>query len=408
MIVLSDGSDNAGCGVVQQLAQQASGQGILVIGVCVGPGCDVQCMRSIAASPRYFYEAGSASQLPGVFERIRIQLTEALSSASLATDELVLAIRPAPGMQLIDGSQSPGAPFLDADGRGWHVPDPPREGVTITFRVQPLVAGDLPVLASAVGAYNHSLEELVAFVFDVPRVVVASGGALPTATPGAPLGVPVAAHEIALVPANPAPGERASLSYHVAFDDPVEPQGSHVMLVVDASGSMGGEGNTAVKGALRSLVASLPLGLDPAVQVGLATFNSNAMLLSSMTDRRADIDKAIGLISASGGTCISCGIARGLQALVEARPAPGVEDLVVFTDGANNQGCGAVIDAADAAKADGVIVHAVCLLPGCDTQCMAEAASPGRYLEIPKVGCHRRRLRGHRAGPGVRSPAGGA
>ena len=44
-------------------AGQAKGQGILVITVCVGGGCDVQCMRSAATSPRYFFEARNSSAL---------------------------------------------------------------------------------------------------------------------------------------------------------------------------------------------------------------------------------------------------------------------------------------------------------------------------------------------------------
>jgi len=384
MIVLTDGSDNAGCGAVETAAKNASSQRILVVTACLGPGCDVACMRSTASSPRYYFMARSHSELPALFSQLVGSIFRMPIDLRGPT-ALVLAIRPAPGMRLVDGSQSPGAPFLDADGLGWHFPDPPREGVTITFRVEPTVAGDLPVLSSAVGAYSHRGEDLVAFAFDVPRVVVVSGGALATETPGSPGPLAMVAHALALDPERPVPGEASRMSYRLAFADPVQPQGSHVAVVVDASGSMAGDANVGLKAALRSLVAGLPLGVDPSARVGLVAFNSAAWLLSDLTDRRQAIDAAIGVIGASGGTCIQCGIEAGHRALIEARPAPGVEDLVVFTDGANNQGCAGVLGAADAAKAEGVVVHTVCMLPGCDTECMAAAASPGRYHEVPRL-----------------------
>lgn len=381
MVVLADGSDNAGCGAVEAAAEAARSQGIAIAGVCLGPGCDETCMRSGVATSGHYFRATVPPALPPLFAQLADVLTRP-AAAGEAPDELALVIRPAPGMRIVDGSQTPGAPFLEADGRTWRFPDPPREGVTVTFRALPLVAGDLPVLESAAGAYHVRGEELFAFAFDVPRVVVASDGALATATPGA-LGI--AEHVLALAPERPEPGEVARLTYRLAFDDPVQPLGSHVALVADASGSMAGEANAALKASLRRLVDRLPLGIDPEVRVGVVSFNSSASILGRLSVFPEEVHRAIGTIGASGGTCIACGILAGRRILELERPAPGVEDLVVFTDGANNGGCGPVIDAAAAAKAEGVVVHAVCLLPGCDAQCMAAAASPGHYHEVSRA-----------------------
>jgi len=71
MVVLSDGGNNAGCEPVLQAARQARAQGVLMISICVGSGCDAQCMRQVASSPRYYFEAESASALRTVFQQIR-------------------------------------------------------------------------------------------------------------------------------------------------------------------------------------------------------------------------------------------------------------------------------------------------------------------------------------------------
>lgn len=379
LLVLSDGSDNAGCDAVQRAAEQAKAQGMLVVTVCVGSGCDASCMRSAASSPRYHLVADGPSDLARAFDELATILERI--SQEIKRSSLEVRLVPGPGMEVVDGSQSPGAPELHANGLGWAFDRPSSDGVTATFRVRPLVAGDLPVLASAEVTYGIPGEVLAQFAFDVPRVAVGSGGVLPTATPQAAAPLTATVHSLSASPRQPAPGERQRLRYRLSFQEPERPVGGHVVLVGDASGSMAGASNEALRAGFVRLVALLPTDGEPPTRMGVAIFNTAAKILARLTSEPEVLRTAIGTIGAAGGSCVECGLLAGRRILELDRPAAGGEDIVLVADGPNNAGCPSLLAIADTVKAEGIAIHAVCLLPDCDTQCLAAAATPGRYHE---------------------------
>ena len=146
MVVLSHGSDE-GCGPVLRAARQACSQGILMIAVCVGSGCDETCMRQVASSPRYYCRAENSSALSGVFDQIRDRLSSIVVRRLEIKDTL-------PGnMAYVANSANPpqSDPADPADYLVWEEAYIPREGVTYTFRVQPLQAGAWPTNLETTG-----------------------------------------------------------------------------------------------------------------------------------------------------------------------------------------------------------------------------------------------------------------
>lgn len=376
MIVFTDGANAAGCDALTAEAAYAKNDRIRIVTIALSPGGDVPCMRSAATSPRYFFEARAASQLFNVMDTIRKQLSAA------KVQSLVLRFRLAPDMAYVVDSARPSASSVVSDVLVWNqswLLDP---GLTVTLKVRPLVAGAPPVLAAADGEIVDSLDRKAAVAFTIPAIVALGGGVLPTATPHASM--PVRTNSLTLSPPSPKAGERARLDYRLALDDPIGPLGSHVMIVADTSGSMADAAAT-FKAVLHALVARLPLGSDPSMKVGLVAYNSAAKLLTGLSGDRGVVDAAIDELGAAGGTCIDCGLRLGRTALSDGRPAPGVEDVIVFSDGENSSGCAPAVGVANQLKGDGITVHSVCLVNGCDTACMQAIASPGHYHEVARA-----------------------
>lgn len=377
IILLTDGANADGCARLTTVAAQLKAEGIHISSIALAAAADVACTRAVATSPRHFFEVRQASQLRQVFDTIRRQLFNGNVQA------VSLRFAPTNGLSFVPDSISFGGE-IGADGAAaWTVWSVPAEGITVTLRLRPNVAGPLPALAEATGELVDQRNRVAPIAFDIPHIVALSGGALPTTTPAA--SSPVRTNGVTLSPPQPGQGERARLDYRFALDEPVDPQGSHVMLVADTSGSTAGEPLEALRTAVRGLVARLPLGEDPSLKIGIVTFTVGAKLLVGLTDDRAALESAVGRFMAAGNTCIDCGLRVGREALAAGRPAPGVEDLIVVTDGNNNAGCVPVIEEAKRVKAEGITLHTVCLGTGCDTACMRSAASPGHYLEARSI-----------------------
>ncbi len=108
-------------------------------------------------------------------------------------------------------------------------------------------------------------------------------------------------------------------------------------LVIDKSGSMGGNSMSAVKSALRSLVEKL----TPDDEIALVAFNTGTDLLLPMTraGSRDRILKAIDRLEADGGTNIEAGLTLGFDLVDEAPARYGyMRRVMLFTDAMPNQG----------------------------------------------------------------------
>jgi Ca-activated chloride channel family protein len=110
-----------------------------------------------------------------------------------------------------------------------------------------------------------------------------------------------------------------------------------VALVIDHSGSMGGEPMEAVKDAARKLVEKL----DENDTLSLVIFDDDVDTLvkqQRVGDHTALLN-AIGKISADGGTCIECGLREGFKQLATRELEPSrSRRLFLFTDAMPNVG----------------------------------------------------------------------
>jgi len=180
-------------------------------------------------------------------------------------------------------------------------------------------------------------------------------------------------------------GETAAVTLAAKIDCSAARDALHVVLVLDASGSMVGDPNREMKAAAKGLVDRLNLRDDPMARVGVVEFSDAARTLCQLTNNAAQAKSCIDRIGADGGTCVDCGIAEGLRVLLQGRrvvqdPEGISEVMVVLTDGGNGAGCDPVLQAARQAKAQGVLLMTVCVGTACDTTCMRSAASSARYF----------------------------
>jgi Ca-activated chloride channel family protein len=148
---------------------------------------------------------------------------------------------------------------------------------------------------------------------------------------------------------------------------------------MDASGSMAGQPSRDQKQAAIGFVDSLDLPDNPQRQFAVVQYNSVAKTLSQLTNDRNRAVSAINQVGAAGGTAIDAGIREGLKAIMRGRrggePNGETEVMIVLSDGANNAGCQAPLQAAAQAINQGVLLITACVGSGCDAQCMRLLAS---------------------------------
>jgi Flp pilus assembly protein TadB len=131
-------------------------------------------------------------------------------------------------------------------------------------------------------------------------------------------GVPLTARITAQLPA---PGTTG---------DPAAAPTRAVMLVLDASGSMGEAGIAAALLAASSYLRTLPSD----VQVGLVTFADRAQLLLAPTTDRAAVDAALAGVRAGGNTALLDAVVLAVDALAATDPGPAAGfRLLVLSDG---------------------------------------------------------------------------
>ena len=369
MVVISDGANAGGCEPLRAEADVVKADRVQLKTVCVGTGCDVACLRQAATAPRHFFEG----RLPGQLAHILYVVRQTLMDGTV--QQVSLRYEPSPGLPLIVA----GGPIarLDPDGSAtWTQHFVPTEGITVWLGISPTVAARLPALAAIRGELIDHAGRRATIDVDVPVVTVLGDGRLPSPTP--PAGLHLADNALVVAPARPAAGTAAAVRYAVSLGPPDRPLGSHVVLVADTSGSMTGAPLAALKQGLRTLVDGLPLGADPSFRVGVIAFNQDARPVLELSDDAAAMAAAIDGLTAGGGTCIECGLVAAAAMLDAGRPAPGVEDVLLFSDGATATSCRAVTESAATLRAAGATLHTVCLTAnGCDSACLRAAASPG-------------------------------
>lgn len=109
----------------------------------------------------------------------------------------------------------------------------------------------------------------------------------------------------------------------------------NLCLVLDHSGSMGGQPLETVKRAARDLVDQM----YPQDRISVVGFDHKASVVveNQLVDRIASIKEKIQSLKASGGTCIDDGIKLGLQETSKGKDGT-ISQIFVLTDGENEHG----------------------------------------------------------------------
>jgi uncharacterized protein YegL len=165
------------CDEALRASRQVRGAGILAITVGAGPSCNQRCMRELASSPRYFFEAGDV-RLMDVLHQIRDRITNVVVRSLAVSDTL------SSDLAYVPGSARPVPTAIGPSGRWlqWHDAHVHRVGVTYTFRAKPLRLGALSTNEVAEGEVIINTGERVAWRFAVPTVVVVEPSPTPTRT----------------------------------------------------------------------------------------------------------------------------------------------------------------------------------------------------------------------------------
>lgn len=147
----------------------------------------------------------------------------------------------------------------------------------------------------------------------------------------------------------------------------------NISLVVDASGSMDGEGIKQARAACGALVDSLSEG----DALSIVTYGSKPKVIVSAVkitkETRASSKKAIEGIAADGTTDMAGGLKVGLEQLREHMKADGINRIVLVGDGVPND-APSVLAIADQARAQRVPVTSLGLGPEFDETLMASIA----------------------------------
>jgi hypothetical protein len=130
-------------------AQSLRGRSILVMTLCLGRTCPSPCLEKVAASPRYAFGLGNTSHRYLAFDRIREDID------GFGLRELVLEYPLTEGVAYVPDSLKPlgtsAAGSYDASNHriSWRTKYLPRDGLSVTFDVKPLVAGTVAMGAGA-------------------------------------------------------------------------------------------------------------------------------------------------------------------------------------------------------------------------------------------------------------------
>lgn len=176
-----------------------------------------------------------------------------------------------------------------------------------------------------------------------------------------------------------------------------------VMLALDVSGSMAGDGIAAARQAAMRYAASLPSD----VRVGLLTFaNIPQVRVAPTTDRHA-LDTALAHVKAGGNTALYDGIIAAVQAL-HAAPAGAERRLLVLSDGSDTESTKTIAAALAALTSQHIAADVVAfrlpgnvsalnriasashgrVLPAADAAHLADAFSAAADAFVPQLQIH--------------------
>ncbi len=158
----------------------------------------------------------------------------------------------------------------------------------------------------------------------------------------------------------------------------------HVMLSIDRSGSMIGQGIRDAKTAANALIDALDMRESPNVKIGLVSHGPRPTRDLKLTNNATQARGRIGSLNAGGEDNLADSISMAHSELRDGRDdvvGQPVEVMVVLSDGGQTRPPDSAIPPANQAKSDGILVVAVCIENGTAGGCtaMRRVASSSRY-----------------------------
>ncbi|MCP3872397.1 MAG: VWA domain-containing protein [Desulfobacteraceae bacterium] len=157
----------------------------------------------------------------------------------------------------------------------------------------------------------------------------------------------------------------------------IDGDGLDLALVIDESGSMGGNRMAAAKTAAIALVDALPPNTTSVAVIGFDSTSHTYRLLTALNPNIDLVRDAINGIGTGGGTNIGAGISEATAVLTSGHTSNRQMMQVVLSDGM--PGYPGHIAAAEAAAAAGIVVHTVGI-PGHAPTVMQDIATAGNGI----------------------------
>lgn len=357
MVVLSDGGQTYPPSEAIKAANQAKGQNILVIAVCIENGTPGGCdaMKKVASSRRYYFEAQGTSGLKTIFRKVAQDITRAaVSFRSLVVEETLPE-----GLEYVDMSAVPEAVYDPAERTlTWDLDAAPVGGQGLGYRVKPADLYTYTVSAKTEANFRDSRGGMGEIIIptaqlsvpvrcDQPvstQVVPPTDTPTPTDTPVVPSPTPTDTPTPTVTPSatptrtpTPTPTPRPvylpilNLPRCFEVDIPLD-----IALVIDASSSM----ETLTQGG-RSRIAAAKEGarrftelLRASDHAAVVAFNDRAWLAAGLTGDRGALAAAIDGIGTAPYTRIDLALLEAVAALRGPAAREGARKVIVLmTDG---------------------------------------------------------------------------
>ena len=369
-----------------------------VITIGFGRGLNRRNHRDMASERELALEK---SDLPEV---IRLYDEILAPPQPIKLDHVTVRDRLMDNMRLVPGSINPITVTVTGQLLEWQF-DNPLLPIRLSYAVEPLDSGFLPISASADAGWTDSDGLLGNAAFPQVEVEVLPMTATPTPPPTytpTPTNTPTATYTptptatfTPLPTATPVP---RPVYLPILFRNwpevkPCVPeeQTIDVALIIDTSNSMKDPtragGKRKIDAAVEAAIEIVSL-LKPTDQAAVIGFNATATVAATLSGDKAALTAALQALpnTQAGGTQIDLGLVAGLAELLSTRHvAANNRSIILVTDGAQSVGQEqAVRDAAAAIKATGIKIVSVGLGPDIDVALLTEVATaPNLFYRAP-------------------------
>jgi hypothetical protein len=345
-------------------AEAAKREGILVVAVCARTASsDCGVMERLASGPEAYFEVDLLDrvleQLVLVGLRLRqVTVTEATLIADLPVDA-----------QLVTGSTAPAAEPLPGGRLRWRFADPSPLGVRARYSLRPLRAGRQPVAVWADARFTDALGRAGYRAYDVPEVEPYSTTAQGPCR--VELETRIGAGPVSL-------SQIVPITRTASFVCPPSPVDLDTVLAIDHSSSMGTfDRLESARAAAHAYLDELDPRHD---RVGLVAFSDAVTDLVPLGDDFDAVRQVVDGLAPDGRTSLAVAL-REAHALFLMEPRQASRAIVLLTDGRTQGSMASVLAAADAAKADSILIVTFCA-GSCDPELALVASRPDLAVTV--------------------------